>query len=112
MRRKLTESPRHVRQLEERIAATQAQLARVTENNERLVATLKEARAQIIMLKEVDGERSSPKTKHPTLSDPALFILAVTMFVGRLGPLSLVLALAARSKPVAYRPAVESVRIG
>ena len=52
VRRKLTESPRHVRQLEERIAATQAQLARVTENNERLVATLKEARAQIVTLKE------------------------------------------------------------
>src|ERR1700753_1598313 len=52
VRRKLTESPRHVRQLEERLAATQAQLARLTENNERLVATLKEARTQIVTLKE------------------------------------------------------------
>ncbi len=48
----------------------------------------------------------------PTLPDPALLILAVTMFVGRLGPLSLVLALSLRQRPVAYRPAVESVRIG
>ena len=48
----------------------------------------------------------------PTLPDHALLILAVTMFIGRLGPLSLVLALSLRQRPVAYRPAVESVRIG
>jgi len=48
----------------------------------------------------------------PTLPEPALLLLALTMFVGRLGPLSLVLALAARQRPAAYRPAVESVRIG
>jgi hypothetical protein len=34
------------------------------------------------------------------------------MFVGRLGPLTLVLALAARARPIPYRPAVEAVRIG
>ncbi|HZN77854.1 MAG TPA: proteasome ATPase [Micromonosporaceae bacterium] len=60
VRRKLTESPRHVRQLEERLAATQAQLARLTENNERLVATLKEARAQIITLKEEIDRLAQP----------------------------------------------------
>jgi proteasome-associated ATPase len=60
VRRKLTESPRHVRQLEERLAATQAQLARVTENNERLVATLKEARAQIVTLKEEIDRLAQP----------------------------------------------------
>jgi proteasome-associated ATPase len=60
VRRKLTESPRHVRQLEERLAATQAQLARVTENNERLVATLKEARAQIVTLKEEVDRLAQP----------------------------------------------------
>ncbi len=60
VRRKLTESPRHVRQLEERIAATQAQLARVTENNDRLVATLKEARAQIVTLKEEVDRLAQP----------------------------------------------------
>lgn len=48
----------------------------------------------------------------PTLNDPALLVLAAIMFVGRLGPLTLVLALAAQARPVAYRPAVESVRIG
>jgi len=39
-------------------------------------------------------------------------MLAAAMFVGRLGPLTLVLALAARSRPVLQRPAVENVRIG
>ncbi len=60
VRRKLTESPRHVRQLEERLAATQAQLSRLTENNERLVATLKEARAQIVTLKEEVDRLAQP----------------------------------------------------
>ena len=36
----------------------------------------------------------------------------VAMFVGRLGPLTLVLALTARARPIAYRPAVETIRIG
>jgi trk system potassium uptake protein TrkH len=48
----------------------------------------------------------------PELSDPARLITSVAMFVGRLGPLTLVLALAARAHPVSYRPAVETVRIG
>jgi proteasome-associated ATPase len=60
VRRKLTESPRHVRQLEERLAAAQAQIARLTENNERLVATLKEARAQIVTLKEEVDRLAQP----------------------------------------------------
>jgi trk system potassium uptake protein TrkH len=48
----------------------------------------------------------------PDLTDPARLIASFAMFVGRLGPLTLVLALAARAHPVAFRPAVESVRIG
>lgn len=59
-RRKVTEGPRHVRQLEERLAATSAQVARLTENNERLVATLKEARAQIVSLKEEIDRLAQP----------------------------------------------------
>jgi trk system potassium uptake protein TrkH len=39
-------------------------------------------------------------------------LLVAAMFIGRLGPLTLVLALASRGRPVAHRPAVESVRIG
>jgi trk system potassium uptake protein len=48
----------------------------------------------------------------PTLPDPARAWLVPAMFVGRLGPLTLVLALSARVKPVRHRPAVETIRIG
>jgi trk system potassium uptake protein len=48
----------------------------------------------------------------PELSDPARVITSIAMFVGRLGPLTLVLALAARAHAVSYRPAAENVRIG
>jgi trk system potassium uptake protein TrkH len=46
------------------------------------------------------------------LTDPARLITSFAMFVGRLGPLTLVVALAARQRPMTFRPAVESVRIG
>lgn len=46
------------------------------------------------------------------LPDAARLWLVPAMFVGRLGPLTLVLALAARSARVRYRPAEESIRIG
>ena len=48
----------------------------------------------------------------PGLPDPARLLVAFAMFAGRLGPLTLVLALAARQRSVSYRPAVESLRIG
>ncbi|HEU4920805.1 MAG TPA: hypothetical protein VFT20_13785, partial [Candidatus Limnocylindrales bacterium] len=48
----------------------------------------------------------------PSLPDPARLALVVAMFIGRLGPLTLVLALAAQARPIAYRPAVEPIRIG
>ena len=48
----------------------------------------------------------------PDLDDPARLIAVVAMFVGRLGPLTLVLALTARARMIPYRPAVEPVRIG
>ena len=48
----------------------------------------------------------------PELPDASRVILIVAMFIGRLGPLTLVLALTARTRPIAYRPAVETLRIG
>jgi len=48
----------------------------------------------------------------PDLPDPARLVTIVAMFMGRLGPLTLVLALTARARPVLARPAVESMRIG
>ena len=44
--------------------------------------------------------------------DPARILLAIAMFVGRLGPLTLVIALTARARPQSGRPAVETMRIG
>ncbi|HET6380319.1 MAG TPA: potassium transporter TrkG [candidate division Zixibacteria bacterium] len=48
----------------------------------------------------------------PGLDEPARVIAIIGMFVGRLGPITLVLALAARLRPVPYRPAIETIRIG
>jgi trk system potassium uptake protein TrkH len=48
----------------------------------------------------------------PQLTDAARLVLIPAMFVGRLGPLTLAVALAARARPVSYRPAVETMRIG
>src|SRR4051794_8837900 len=60
LRRKLTESPRHVRALEERVTELQANLGAVTTQNDRLVATLKEARDQIVSLKEEVDRLAQP----------------------------------------------------
>ncbi|MEU4833377.1 proteasome ATPase [Streptosporangium sp. NPDC023615] len=60
LRRKLTESPRQARVLEERLHDVQVNLAAVTGQNERLVATLKEARDQIVALKEEVDRLAQP----------------------------------------------------
>jgi proteasome-associated ATPase len=60
LRRRLTDSPRHVRHLEDRLADTQAQLAAVTSQNERMAATLREARDQIVSLKEEIDRLAQP----------------------------------------------------
>ncbi len=60
LRRRLTESPRQSRVLEERITDLQANLAAVTTQNERLVVTLKEARDQIVTLKEEVDRLAQP----------------------------------------------------
>ena len=48
----------------------------------------------------------------PELNTVGRLILIVTMFVGRLGPLTLALALAARTRPSPVRYAPETVRLG
>jgi proteasome-associated ATPase len=60
LRRKLSDSPRHMRLLEERLATAQAQVHRLTEQNEKLVETLKEAREQIVALKEEIDRLAQP----------------------------------------------------
>jgi proteasome-associated ATPase len=60
LRRKLADSPRQVRLLEERVVELQSTLAGMTAQNERLVSTLKEARDQIIALKEEVDRLAQP----------------------------------------------------
>jgi proteasome-associated ATPase len=60
LRRKLTESPRHLRVLEERLAETQAKMAALSERNEKLASTLREARDQVVTLKEEVDRLAQP----------------------------------------------------
>jgi proteasome-associated ATPase len=60
LRRKLSDSPRQVRQLEERLTEAQTSLSGVVNQNERLVSTLKEAREQIVALKEEIDRLAQP----------------------------------------------------
>ncbi len=60
LRRRLSESPVHSRALEQRLAETQRSLAAVTAQNERLASTLREARDQIMTLKEEVDRLAQP----------------------------------------------------
>ena len=60
LRRRLTESPRHLRVLEERLAEAQSRMATLTERNEKLTGTLREARDQVIALKEEVDRLAQP----------------------------------------------------
>jgi proteasome-associated ATPase len=60
LRRKLADSPRHTRILEERIVELQTSLAGVSAQNERLSNTLREARDQIVSLKEEVDRLAQP----------------------------------------------------
>jgi proteasome-associated ATPase len=60
LRRKLADSPRHARLLEERLRETEANLASITGQNERLAGTLREARDQIVALKEEVDRLAQP----------------------------------------------------
>jgi proteasome-associated ATPase len=60
LRRRLADSPRQSRLLEERLRETEASLAAVTAQNERLGGTLREARDQIVALKEEVDRLAQP----------------------------------------------------
>jgi proteasome-associated ATPase len=60
LRRRLTESPRHVRLLEERLAEASASIAQLTERNAKLVETLREARGQLLALREEVDRLAQP----------------------------------------------------
>src|SRR5580765_1683642 len=76
LRRRLADSPRQVRLLEERLRETEGSLTGVTAQNERLAATLREARDQIVALKEeVDRLAQAPSCRRtrttPVTCSPA-----------------------------------------
>jgi proteasome-associated ATPase len=60
LRRRLADSPRQVRLLEDRLRETEASLISVTGQNEKLAGTLREARDQIIALKEEVDRLAQP----------------------------------------------------
>ncbi len=60
LRRRLSDSPRQARALEERLRDAQVNLAAVSSQNERLAGTLREARDQIIALKEEVDRLAQP----------------------------------------------------
>jgi proteasome-associated ATPase len=60
LRRRLADSPRQVRLLEDRLQETESSLSGVTAQNERLAGTLREARDQIVALKEEVDRLAQP----------------------------------------------------
>jgi len=60
LRRRLADSPRQVRLLEERLRETEASFTSVSSQNERLASTLREARDQIVALKEEVDRLAQP----------------------------------------------------
>ncbi|GAB2465538.1 proteasome ATPase [Jatrophihabitans fulvus] len=60
LRAKVSESPRHMRMLEDRLAEAQARVAALTDRNDRLADTLREARDQMVQLKEEIDRLAQP----------------------------------------------------
>ena len=60
LRRRLADSPRQVRLLEDRLRESEGSISGVTAQNERLATTLREARDQIVALKEEVDRLAQP----------------------------------------------------
>jgi len=60
LRARLSESPRQVRALEDRLLEAQARVASLTDRNERLADTLRDARDQLVALKEEIDRLAQP----------------------------------------------------
>ena len=71
LRRRLQDSPRQVRTLEDRLHETEASLTGVSSQNERLAATLREARDQIVALKEEVDRLAQPPSGFGIFLSPA-----------------------------------------
>ncbi len=71
LRRRLADSPRQVRLLEDRLRETEGSLTGVTAQNERLAGTLREARDQIVALKEEVDRLAQPPSGFGVFLNPA-----------------------------------------
>jgi proteasome-associated ATPase len=60
LRRKISESPRHARLLEQRLAEASERVSQLTERNAKLVDTLREARGQLLALREEVDRLAQP----------------------------------------------------
>ncbi|GDY28590.1 proteasome ATPase [Gandjariella thermophila] len=60
LRRKLTDSPRHVRLLEQRLAEASERVNQLSERNAKLIETLREARSQLLALREEVDRLAQP----------------------------------------------------
>src|SRR3974390_1438464 len=66
LRRRLQDAPKRVRTLEERLLETKGQLAQAVSQNERLSATLREAREHIAALREEGEKLTMPPSGYGT----------------------------------------------
>src|SRR5450631_2331816 len=71
LRSRLADSPRQARLLEERLREAQTSLAAVTGQNERLTGTLRDARDQIVALKEEVDRLAQPPSGFGIFLEPA-----------------------------------------
>jgi proteasome-associated ATPase len=70
LRRRLADSPRQARLLEDRLRETEGSLSGVTAQNERLASTLREARDQIVALKEEVDRLAQPPSGFGVFLNP------------------------------------------
>src|SRR3954462_2003578 len=70
LRRKVADSPRQVRLLEERIAEAEGRAAFLSERNDKLAGTLREAREQLVTLKEEVDRLGQPPSGYGAFLTP------------------------------------------
>src|SRR5919205_4087264 len=69
LRRKVADSPRQVRALEERISEAEGRAAFLSERNDKLAGTLREAREQLVTLKEEVERLGQPPSGYGVFLD-------------------------------------------
>jgi proteasome-associated ATPase len=98
LRRKLTESPRHARLLEQRLTEASDRVSQLTERNAKLVDTLREARSQLMVLREEVDRLAQPPSGYG-------------VFLSRYDDGTVDVFTAGRRMRVSVSPAVESAEL-